>query len=165
MPRRLALATLILFALAPVRLSANEGRLSSLERDASYCFGIAQERYSGYLIYCKDEPAGQCRHQRELEINDAARKPVMAYLERRGLLFSGTRVEADKNESRAVSSKGRSDYLACFDYLQKAIQGCLSKCDKSPKQGACLTECRGWNNQPCVRIDACGDTFEPGAAP
>jgi len=166
---RLLLIFLAMLWVVPARAQApptdNAGRLSSLERDASYCHGIAQERYGGYLITCKEEPPGQCRHQREMEIYDAARKPAMAYLERRGLLFSGTRSQADKNEAHSVMSKGRSDYLACFDYLQKAIQGCLLKCDKSPKQAVCLTDCRAFNSQPCARIEACGDTFEPGAAP
>ena len=133
-----------------------DGRLSTNERDAAFCYGVATERYGGYFFMCKDKP--NCPYEDKLKASDAFRKPAQAYLERQGLMRSGDRSDADKLEMSKVMGRGGADYRGCMDYFTRTMESCFMHCLSSKQQGACLKSCQtDGDAQACARIEACGD--------
>jgi hypothetical protein len=142
--------------------AAQEGRLSEIERDASYCYGVASERYGNYLFSCKGPNDETCKYAKELKMAAAARAPITAYLEKQGLALNGSRSAEDKNEHGKLVGRGTTDWKACFEYFDKTLQGCLLYCVDHEKQGNCLTSCREQRDSaPCDRIQICNDPFSP----
>ena len=62
----------------------NDAAQSEMERDASYCYGVASERYPSYILECKGREG--CNLFKGMRAAAAARDIIAVYLRKQGLL-------------------------------------------------------------------------------
>src|SRR5215510_9199027 len=74
----------------------NGSALSEMERDASYCYGVASERYANYILECKAKE--DCNLFKGMRAAAAGRDIIGVYLKQQGLLVEGTRSDPEKAE-------------------------------------------------------------------
>jgi hypothetical protein len=140
---------------------AKDAALSEMERDASYCYGVASERYASYVLECKGKE--DCNLFKGMRAAAAGRDTIAVYLKQQGLLIEGSRSDADKAEQTQVQRRGIDDYRACLDYTDRTVHGCIVYCLDKSNEGRCLRNCqmtRG-DPRPCERLQLCNDPFSP----
>ena len=100
---------------------ANDSALSEIERDASYCYGVASERYANYVLECKGKE--DCNLFKGMRAAAAGRDIISVYLKQRGFLGEGARSDADKAEQTQIQQRGAEDHKACADYTRRTVHG------------------------------------------
>src|SRR5262249_54779747 len=112
---------------------ANDAALSEMERDASYCYGVASERYANYVLECKAKD--DCNLFKGMRAAAAGRDIIAVYLRQQGLLVEGTRSDAAKAQQTQAQRRGAEDHRACQDYTRRALHGCTVYCLDRPNEG------------------------------
>lgn len=140
---------------------ANDAALSEIERDASYCYGVASQRYANYILECKGKE--DCNLFKGMRAAAAGRDIIAVYLKRQGFLIEGTRSDADKAEQTQVQRRGAEDHKTCVDYTSRTVHGCIVYCLDKPNEGRCLRNCQVTRGDPqaCERLQLCNDPFSP----
>ena len=92
----------------------NDAAPSEMERDASYCYGVASERYANYVLECKGKEG--CNLFKGMRAAASGRDIIAVYLKRQGFFIEGTRSDADKAEQTQVQQRGAEDHKACLNY-------------------------------------------------
>jgi hypothetical protein len=140
---------------------ANDAALSEIECDASYCYGVASERYANYVLECKGKE--DCNLFKGMRAAAAGRDIISVYLKRQGFLIEGTRSDADKAEQTQIQQHGAKDHKACADYTSRTVHGCIVYCLDKPNEGRCLRNCQVTRGDPqaCERLQLCNDPFSP----
>ena len=140
---------------------ASDAALSEVERDASYCYGVASERYANYVLECKGKE--DCNLFKGMRAAASGRDIIAVYLKQQGLLVEGARSNADKAEQTQIQRRGAEDYKACLEYTSRTLHGCIVYCLDKPNEGRCLRNCQQTRGDPqaCERLQLCNDPFSP----